>query len=61
MENDNTIIVIIMILYFTIDSHRRRSDTAQRLERLKRDKHRLSQIQHITWDSSVDGLMLIVL
>jgi hypothetical protein len=29
--------------------HRRRSDTAQRLEKLKRDKQKQSQIKHIQW------------
>jgi Stress-activated map kinase interacting protein 1 (SIN1) len=29
--------------------HRRRSDTAQRLDKLKRDKQKQSQIKHVQW------------
>ncbi len=29
--------------------HRRRSNTAQRLEKLKREKHKQSKIKHIQW------------
>lgn len=34
------------------ESHRRRSNTAQRLDKLKRDKHKQSQIKHVQWRSS---------
>ena len=30
-------------------SHRRRSNTAQRLEKLKRERHEKSQIRHVQW------------
>lgn len=34
-----------------VASHRRRSNTAQRLEKLKREKHKQSKIKHIQWKS----------
>ena len=45
--------------YFVAASHRRRSNTAQRLEKLKREKHKQSKIKHITWkDVCTSGIYL---
>ena len=39
-------------VYIHAESHRRRSNTAQRLDKLKRDKHKQSQIKHVPWQNT---------
>ena len=36
-------------IFYNKAAHRRRSNTAQRLEKLKREKHKQSKIKHIQW------------
>jgi len=40
--------------------HRRRSDTAQRLDKLKRDKQKQSQIKHVQWRATCHSGLNVV-
>ena len=41
--------IYISMFSVQLAAHRRRSNTAQRLEKLKREKHKQSKIKHVQW------------